>query len=341
MIETGTYPSTRLRRMRSDEFVRRLMRETTLQVDNLIYPMFVTEGKGVIEPITSMPDIQRMSVDNILNEARELAGLGIPAIALFPVVPQHKKTLNAEEAYNPAGLIQTTIRTLKDALPNLGIITDIALDPFTTHGHDGIVDAQGYVENDRTVAILVRQALSHAQAGADIIAPSDMMDGRIKAIRGCLEQEGLFNTKILAYSAKYASSYYGPFRDAIGSAAGMGADKIDKSQYQMDPANSNEALREIALDLQEGADIVMVKPALPYLDVIYRIKQEFKVPTFAYQVSGEYAMIKAAAQNNWLVEQNVALEALISLKRAGADAILSYFAKKIARLLVDKNRTYL
>lgn len=334
MLEVGTYPLTRMRRLRSSDFARRLVRENVLQVDDLIYPMFVTEGSSIVEPIPSMPDVQRMSIDNIVATAKEVYGLGIPAIALFPVVPTHKKSLLAEEAYNPNGLMQLTIAAIKDSVPQLGIITDTALDPYTPHGHDGITDAHGYVLNDQTVEILVMQALSLAKAGADIIAPSDMMDGRIKAIRSALESYGYINTKILAYSAKYASSFYGPFRDAIGSP--FNSSKADKLQYHMDPGNSDEALREVALDIKEGADMVMVKPGLPYLDIITKVKQQFKVPTFAYQVSGEYAMIKAAAQNNWVIEQKVALEALLCLKRAGSDAIFSYFAKKIAQLLVDK-----
>lgn len=334
MIEVGSFPSTRMRRLRSAEFTRRLVREHSLQVDDLIYPMFVTEGVDIIEPIPSMPDIHRLSINKIVAEAKAIYKLGIPAIALFPVTPEHKKSLLAEEAYNPNGLIQLTIQDIKDVVPELGIITDTALDPFTPHGHDGIIDAEGYVLNDQTVDILVQQALSLVKAGADVIAPSDMMDGRIKAIRQALESSGYVNTKILAYSAKYASGFYGPFRDAIGSK--FNSSKRDKTQYHMDPCNSDEALREAALDIQEGADMIMVKPGLPYLDIIYRIKQQFKVPTFAYQVSGEYAMIKAAAQNDWLLEQKVALESLICLKRAGSDAIFSYYAKKIAQLLVDK-----
>ncbi len=334
MLDVGTYPLTRMRRTRSAEFTRRLVREHSLQVDDLIYPIFITEGKNVIENIPSMPDIKRYSIDQALLEAKEAYSLGIPAIALFPVIAKEKKSANAEQAYNPDGLIQVTIQTIKDQIPDLGIITDTALDPYTTHGHDGIIDDLGYVLNDQTIEILVQQALSHVAAGADIIAPSDMMDGRIKAIRNALENAGHHHTQILAYSAKYASNFYGPFRDAIGSK--NSSRPLDKSHYQMDPANCDEALREVALDIKEGADIVMVKPGLPYLDIITKVKQQFKVPTFAYQVSGEYAMIKAAAQNGWLDEHKTALEALICLKRAGADAIFSYFAKKIARLLVDK-----
>lgn len=339
MVDVAPFPLNRMRRMRTDDFSRKLIRETTLQVEDLIYPMFVTEGSNKTEAIASMPGINRMSIDNIVKEAVELYQLGIPAIALFPVIPGSKKSLLAEEAYNPEGLIQQTIRAIKAKTPKLGIITDVALDPFTTHGHDGVTDARGYVINDHTTEILVQQALSHAQAGADIIAPSDMMDGRIRAIRSNFESAGFINTKILSYSAKYASSYYGPFREAIDSSNNLG--NTEKTEYQMDPANSDEALREVALDLQEGADIVMIKPGLPYLDIIYRVKQHFKVPTFAYQVSGEYSMIMAAAQNGWLIEQNTALEALTCLKRAGADAVLSYFAKKIATLLVDKTTSCL
>lgn len=334
MFEIGSYPTTRLRRTRNTEFTRRLVRENSLQVDDLIYPIFVTEGHDVCEPIPSMPDIVRLSIDKAIKEAEEVYKLGIPAIALFPVVPLSKKSLDARESYNPDGLIQQTIKSIKDKFPNLGIIADTALDPYTTHGHDGIINSAGFVQNDQTIEILIQQALSHVTAGADIIAPSDMMDGRIKAIRLSLEAHGMFDTQILSYSAKYASSFYGPFRDAIGSNATLR--QKTKDHYQMDPANSNEALREVALDIAEGADIVMVKPGLPYLDIITNIKERFKVPTFAYQVSGEYAMIKACAQNGWLDEQKAALESLICLKRAGADAVFSYFSKKIARLLVDK-----
>lgn len=334
MFELGTYPLTRLRRTRSNEFTRRLVRENTLQVDDLIYPLFVTEGKNITEAIDSMPDICRLSIDRIVMEAREAYSLGIPAIALFPVIDPTKKTLLGKEAYNPNGLIQNAIKAVKDSVPEMGLITDAALDPYTTHGHDGIIDEHGYVINDQTVEILIQQALSHAYAGADIIAPSDMMDGRIKSIRIALEQSGYHHTKILSYSAKYNSCFYGPFRDAIGT---KNCQRLQtKSHYQMDPANSDEALREVALDIQEGADIVMVKPGMPYLDIISKIKQQFKIPIFAYQVSGEYAMIKASAQNYWLDEQKASLEALLCLKRAGADAILSYFAKKIAHYLVDK-----
>ena len=331
MTEIAPFPRLRMRRMRTDQFSRRLMQETRLSVDDLIYPMFITEGQNISQPIPSMPDIQRLSIDNLLKEAEEINDLGIPAIALFPVVPNHKKSLFAEEAFNQNGLIQTAIQTLKDKIPHLGIITDVALDPFTIHGQDGLVDEDGYVLNDQTIDILVKQALSHAKAGADIIAPSDMMDGRIKEIRSALEAEGYVNIKLLSYSAKYASSYYGPFRDAIGSSNSLG--KSNKSNYQMDPANSQEALREIALDLQEGADMVMVKPGMPYLDVITQVKEKFKVPTFAYQVSGEYSMHMAAVQQGWLAEEQTAMESLTCLKRAGADAILSYFSKKVAHWL--------
>jgi len=337
MVNIAPYPLSRLRRLRTDPFVRNLVKETQLQTTDLIYPMFVMEGDNATQDIQAMPGIQRYTIDKTVEEAKEIYQLGIPAIILFPVITQ--KTPLAEEAYNPQGLIQQTIRAIKQAVPELGVIADTALDPYTTHGHDGIVTDNGYVDNDRTLAVLEQQAISHAQAGADVIAPSDMMDGRISKIRTALENEGFFNSKILCYSAKYASAFYGPFRDAIGSSSNLG--KRDKAQYQMDPANTDEALREVALDLQEGADMVMVKPAMAYLDIIYRIKEKFKVPTFAYQVSGEYSMIKAAAQNGWLDEQKAAIESLISIKRAGADAILSYFAKDIAKFLIDKNKRWL
>ena len=325
------YPGTRMRRMRHDDFSRRLMRETQLSVAHLIYPVFVLEGKAVREPVASMPGIERLSIDELLLDATEIHELGIPTIALFPVVPEENKSEDAREAFNPDGLAQRAVRALKQALPELGVITDVALDPFTTHGQDGLVDESGYVLNDETVAVLVKQALSHAEAGADIVAPSDMMDGRIGAIRKALEQAGHRNTRILAYAAKYASSFYGPFRDAVGSAANLAGG--DKYSYQMDPANSDEALREVALDLEEGADMVMVKPGMPYLDIIRRVKDEFAVPTIAYQVSGEYAMLKAASQNGWLDEQAVVMESLLSIKRAGADAILTYFAKSVGHWL--------
>ncbi|WP_411726434.1 porphobilinogen synthase [Methyloglobulus sp.] len=330
------FPSTRMRRMRFDDFSRRLMRENQLSVDDLIYPMFVIEGLNRREPIPSMPGIERLSLDLLLEEAREVYELDIPAIALFPVIGADKKSNDAAEAYNPEGLIQRSVRALKKDLPELGIITDVALDPFTVHGQDGLINDQGYVVNDETVAVLVRQALSHADAGADIVAPSDMMDGRIGAIRQAFEAKGQINVRILAYSAKYASSFYGPFRDAVGSSGSLGSG--NKYSYQMDPANSDEALREIQLDLQEGADIVMIKPGMPYLDIIRRVKDFYGVPTFAYQVSGEYAMIKAAALNGWLDERPVVLESLLAFKRAGSDAILTYFAKSVASWLAQADR---
>lgn len=326
------FPKARLRRMRSHPFSRRLMVETTLSVDDLIYPLFILEGKNQREIIHSMPGITRMSVDLLLKEAEELMRLNIPAIALFPVIEESKKSLLAEEAYSEDGLIPRAVRELKKAFPELGIITDVALDPYTSHGQDGVIDKNGYVLNDITTEILVKQALSHAKAGADIVAPSDMMDGRIGAVRQALEENHFVNTKILAYSAKYASHFYGPFREAVGSAKSLG--KADKFQYQMDPRNVDEALHEVALDLQEGADIVMIKPGMPYLDVVRQTKETFHVPTFVYQVSGEYAMIKAAAQLGWLEEKAVAMESLISIKRAGADAILTYYAKQVAEWLV-------
>jgi len=328
---TARFPMTRMRRMRRDDFSRRLMREHRLGPDDLIYPVFVLEGSGQREPVVSMPGIERLSIDLLVDEAKAVAGLGVPAIALFPVTPPAAKSEDAAEAYNPDGLAQRAVRAIKDALPDLGVITDVALDPFTTHGQDGLIDAQGYVMNDETVDVLVRQALSHAAAGADVVAPSDMMDGRIGAIREVLETEGHRNTRILAYSAKYASSYYGPFRDAVGSAGNLGAG--NKYTYQQDPANSDEALREVALDLNEGADMVMVKPGMPYLDIVRRVKEQFGAPTFVYQVSGEYAMHMAAAQNGWLDEQAVVMESLLCIKRAGADGILTYFAKRAAQWL--------
>jgi porphobilinogen synthase len=324
----GGYPAIRPRRMRRDAFSRRLMRETRLSTDDLIYPVFVIEGKGQREAVASMPGVERVSVDLLLNEAEQCLKLGIPALALFPVTPTTKKSLDAAESHNPKGLAQEATRTLKKEFPTLGVITDVALDPFTTHGQDGIIDSQGYVLNDASVEVLVRQALSHAEAGADVVAPSDMMDGRIGAIREALEAKGFVNTRILAYSAKYASSFYGPFRDAVGSAASLG--KGDKHSYQMDVANSDEALREVGLDLAEGADMVMVKPGLPYLDIVRRVKDRYGAPTFVYQVSGEYSMLMAAAKNGWLDERAAALEALTSIKRAGADGILTYFAKRAA-----------
>lgn len=327
------FPALRMRRMRYHRFSRGFMRETTLLVDDLIQPFFVIEGQKIRQPILSMPDINRLTIDLLLEEVAVLVELGLPALAIFPVIEAHKKSDNASEAYNFEGLAQRTVRALKQQFPHLGVITDVALDPFTTHGQDGLVNQKGYVMNDETVEVLVKQALSHAEAGADIIAPSDMMDGRIGAIRAALEAKNYTQTQILAYSAKYASSFYGPFRDAVGSAGNLGAG--DKKSYQMDPANSDEALREIALDLQEGADMVMIKPGMPYLDIIRRVKDRFAVPTFAYQVSGEYAMLKAAALNGWLDEKQVVLESLLSFKRAGCDAILSYFAKDVAYWLKD------
>ena len=325
------FPKTRLRRMRAASFSRRLMAETRLSTDDLIYPLFILEGKNRREVIHSMPGVERMSIDLLLQEAEELLQFNIPAIALFPVIESHKKTLYAEEAYQSEGLIQRAVRALKKSFPELGVITDVALDPYTSHGQDGVIDENGYVLNDETTDILVKQALSHAEAGADVVAPSDMMDGRIGMIRAALEEACFINTKILAYSAKYASSFYGPFREAVGSAHVLGA--ADKHQYQMDPRNANEALHEIHLDLQEGADMVMIKPGMPYLDIVRQTKELFSVPTFVYQVSGEYAMLKAAAQLGWLNEKAAAMESLIAIKRAGADAILTYFAKQIAREL--------
>jgi len=327
------FPQTRMRRMRYNDFSRRLMRENRLSVDDLICPMFVTEGSNQRASVSSMPGVERLSLDLLVEEAHQLYKLGIPAIALFPVTSADKKSEQASEAYNPDGLIQRSVRALKKAIPELGIITDVALDPFTTHGQDGLINADGYVMNDETIDVLTRQALSHAEAGADIVAPSDMMDGRIGAIRQALEAENHINTLILAYSAKYASSFYGPFRDAVGSAGTLG--KGNKFSYQMDPANSDEALREIQLDLQEGADMVMIKPGMPYLDIIRRVKDQYRVPTFAYQVSGEYAMLKAAALNGWLDEKAVVLESLMAFKRAGSDAILTYYAKSVAQWLQE------
>ena len=327
------YPYTRPRRLRRDQFSRRLMQENSLSTNDLIYPVFVLEGSMQREAIASMPGIERKSIDLLLNEAEQAVILGIPAIALFPVVPTEKKSLEAEEAYNPDGLAQRAVRELKKQFPELGVITDVALDPFTSHGQDGLLDDDGYVTNDATVEVLVKQALSHAEAGADIVAPSDMMDGRIGQIRLALEEAGHVNTRILAYAAKYASSYYGPFRDAVGSAGNLGGG--NKYSYQMDPANSNEALHEVALDIDEGADMVMIKPGMPYLDIVRRIKETFEFPTFVYQVSGEYAMLKAAAENGWLDEKAVVLEALLGMKRAGADGILTYYAMDVARWLKE------
>lgn len=329
--EAGEFPRTRMRRMRRDDFSRRLMREHTLSPDSLIYPMFVIEGRSRRVAVDSMPDVERVSVDELVREAEALARLGVPALALFPVTPPDAKSEDGSEAWNPEGLAQRAVRAVKKAVPQLGVITDVALDPFTTHGQDGIIDASGYVLNDVTVEALVKQALSHAEAGADVVAPSDMMDGRIGAIREALEMAGHTNTRILAYSAKYASGFYGPFRDAVGSAASLG--KGNKYSYQMDPANSDEALREVALDLQEGADMVMIKPGLPYLDIVRRVKDTFGAPTFVYQVSGEYAMLMAAIRNGWLDERSVVLESLLSIRRAGADGVLTYFARRAAAWL--------
>ena len=330
----GRFPQVRMRRMRRDDFSRRLMREQRLTADDLIQPLFILEGEGQREAVASMPGVERVSIDELLKEAAELVALGVPAVALFPVTPAEKKTEDAREAFNPEGLAQRAVRALKAEFPDLGVITDVALDPFTTHGQDGLIDASGYVLNDETVAVLVQQALSHAAAGADVVAPSDMMDGRIGAVRQALEEAGHHNTRILAYAAKYASSFYGPFRDAVGSAANLAGG--NKYSYQMDPANSDEALWEVSLDLEEGADMVMIKPGMPYLDIVRRVKDAFGAPTFVYQVSGEYAMLKAAAQNGWLDERAVVLESLLACKRAGADGILTYFAKTAARWLREE-----
>ncbi len=330
----GPYPYTRMRRNRASDFSRRLTRETALSVNDLILPMFVIEGTGQSEAVASMPGVNRLSIDLLVEEAIEIAALGISAIALFPVVPEEKKSLLAEEAYNPEGLAQRAIHAIKQAVPELGVIIDVALDPFTSHGQDGIIDDEaGYVLNDITIEVLVKQALSHAQAGADIVAPSDMMDGRIALIREALEECGFTNTQILAYSAKYASSYYGPFREAVGSANNIQGG--DKKTYQMDPGNSDEALHECALDLEEGADMIMVKPGMPYLDILRRVKDELRAPTFVYQVSGEYAMHCAAFDNGWLNRDAVILESLLAFKRAGADGILTYFAKEAAVILAS------
>lgn len=331
--QKGTSRISRPRRMRSDEFSRRLMRESSISVDDLIYPMFIIEGKNQQTAIESMPGIVRLSVDLLIKEAKELVDLGIPAIALFPVISDGKKSDDAAEAWNPEGLIQTAVRELKSHYPDLGVITDVALDPYTLSGQDGLTDENGYVLNDETVDVLVKQALSHAAAGADIVAPSDMMDGRIGCIRVALESANNTNTKILAYSAKYASSFYGPFRDAVGSAGNLGSG--NKYTYQMDPANTDEAITEVELDLEEGADMVMVKPGLPYLDIVYRIKTTFGRPTYVYHVSGEYAMLKAAAANGWLEEKSTVIESLLSCKRAGADGIVTYYAKQVAEWLKE------
>jgi len=325
------YPTMRLRRMRRDDFSRRLMREHRLTADDLIQPYFIIEGHDASQAVPSMPGIERLTIDRLVVEARRIAGLGIPALALFPVVESGGKSEQAEEAYNPDGLVQRAVSALKDAVPELGVVTDVALDPYTSHGQDGLVDHSGYVVNDRTVDVLVKQALSHARAGADVVAPSDMMDGRIGCIREALEQDGCHNVRILAYSAKYASSFYGPFRDAVGSAGALGGS--NKYSYQMDPANGDEALRELALDIEEGADMIMIKPGMPYLDIVRRAKQRFGMPTLVYQVSGEYAMLCAASANGWLEHRAVVLEALTGFKRAGADAVLSYFSTQVAEWL--------
>lgn len=325
-----------MRRLRKYDFSRRLVAENKLSVSDLIYPMFVLMGKNRREPIESMPGIERVSIDELLYEAEFLATLGVPAIALFPVVPQEFKSAGADEAYNPEGLIQRAVKLLKENVPQMGVITDIALDPYTLSGQDGVTDENGYVLNDETTQILIKQALSHAEAGADVIAPSDMMDGRIGAIRQALENAGFIHTQIMAYSAKYASAYYGPFRDAVGSAANLKG--ADKKNYQMNPANSDEALHEVAMDINEGADMVMVKPGMPYLDVVQRVKTELQVPTFAYQVSGEYSMHKAAALNGWLDERQTVMESLLCFKRAGADGILTYFAKDVAVWLAEEQQ---
>ena len=331
MSATGQFPGTRMRRMRRDDFSRRLMRESALTVDDFIYPVFVLDGEGRVEQVASMPGVERQSLDVLLKTAERAVKLGIPALALFPVVDSSLKSLAAEEAYNSRGLVPRVVRALKREFPELGVITDVALDPYTSHGQDGLIDETGYVLNDETLEVLAKQALCHAEAGADVVAPSDMMDGRIGRIRAELNEAGQIYTRILAYSAKYASAFYGPFRDAVGSAANLG--KGNKYTYQMDPANTDEALKEVALDLEEGADMVMVKPGMPYLDIVRRVKDQFKVPTYAYQVSGEYAMLKAAAQNGWLNEEACVLESLLAFKRAGADGILTYFALDAAEYL--------
>ncbi len=328
---SAPFPAIRMRRMRRDPFSRALMRENVITAADLIYPVFILDGERQRQPVLSMPGVERMSIDLLLEVAEECVSLGIPVLALFPVIDASLKTPDGIEATNPDGLVPRAVRALKQRFPELGILTDVALDPFTSHGQDGLIDERGYVLNDLTTAMLIRQALTQAEAGVDVVAPSDMMDGRIGAIRAALEERDLIHTRIMAYSAKYASAFYGPFRDAVGSAGNLG--KSDKHTYQMDPANGDEALREVALDLAEGADMVMVKPGLPYLDIVRRVKDEFKVPTFAYQVSGEYAMIKAAAQNGWLDHDKTMMEAMMAFKRAGADGVLSYFALDIARLL--------
>jgi len=327
----AAFPALRMRRMRRDAFSRAMMREHTLSPADLIYPVFILDGNNQRQQVASMPGVERLSVDQLLPVAEDCVALGIPVLALFPVIAPQLKTPDGIEATNPQGLVPRAVRELKARFPELGILTDVALDPYTSHGQDGVLDASGYVLNDETMTILVQQALAQADAGVDIVAPSDMMDGRIGTIRAALEERRNIHTRIMAYSAKYASAFYGPFRDAVGSSATLG--KSNKSTYQMDPANSNEALREVALDLAEGADMVMVKPGMPYLDIVRRVKDEFRVPTFAYQVSGEYAMLKAAAQNGWLEHDKVMLESMLAFKRAGADGVLTYFARDVARLL--------
>jgi porphobilinogen synthase len=333
MPTVGRFPSTRLRRMRKDDFSRRLRREAVVTANDLIYPIFVLDRDGADEPVPSMPGVSRLATSGLYKTAEACVALGIPAIALFPVVDAPKKSEKAEEAYNAQGLVQRSVRELKQRFPTLGVITDIALDPYTVHGQDGLIDRDGYVLNDETVAVLQKQAVSHAEAGADVVAPSDMMDGRIGEVRAALDAEGMIHTRILAYAAKYASCFYGPFRDAVGSKAALG--KADKRTYQMDPANADEALHEIALDLNEGADMIMVKPGLPYLDIVRKAKDAFKAPTFAYQVSGEYAMVKAAAQHGWLDEKATVLETMLCFKRAGADGVLTYFALDVAKWLKE------
>ena len=332
--QQGNYPFSRPRRMRADPFSRRLMQESALSVNDLIQPLFVKEGSAGKEAVPSLPGVFRLSPGQVVEKCRILRDLGIPAVVLFPVTPARVKSEKAQEAWNPDGLVQRTISAIKDAVPEIGVITDVALDPYTSHGQDGLVDESGYVVNDRTVEALVKQSLSHAKAGADVVAPSDMMDGRVGAMRSALEENGFINTRILSYAAKYASSYYGPFRDAVGSAGNLGGG--NKYSYQMDPANTDEALREVAMDIAEGADMVMIKPAMPYLDVIWRVKQAFGMPTFAYQVSGEYAMFKAAGRQGWLEEKPVVLEAMAGFKRAGCDGVLTYYAQEIAQWLGEK-----
>ncbi len=333
MTANRQFPNTRMRRLRKNDWSRRLVRENQLSVDDLIYPVFVHEGENIAEPVPSMPGVSRLTIDLLVAEAKTVESLGIPVIALFPVTPQEKKSLLGEEAYNPEGLAQRAVRAIREACPNLGVMTDVALDPFTSHGQDGILDDAGYIDNDITLDTLVKQAVSQAEAGVDIVAPSDMMDGRIGAIRSALESAGHVNTRVMAYSAKYASAFYGPFRDAVGSASNLGSG--DKMTYQMDPANTDEALHEVALDIQEGADMVMVKPGLPYLDIVHRVKTQFGMPTMVYQVSGEYAMQMAAIEKGWLSEA-VIVETLVSMKRAGADAILTYFAKRVAQEMKEQ-----